>query len=61
MKQFFFEKKSKKPSPKIGLVELIDSKGIDYRFNHKLKNGLKTQKNIFLPVLELMSDSLTAI
>ena len=28
---------------------------------HKLKNGLKTQKMHFLPVLELMSDSLTAI
>jgi hypothetical protein len=32
--------------------------------HHKLKNGLKTQKMHFLPVLpvfELMSDSLTAI
>ena len=28
---------------------------------HKVKNGLKTQKMHFLPVLELMSDSLTAI
>ena len=28
---------------------------------HKLKNGLKTQKMHFLPVIELMSDSLPAI
>ena len=28
---------------------------------HKLKKGLKTQKMHFLPVIELMSDSLTAI
>ena len=28
---------------------------------HKLTNGLKTQKMLFLPVLGLMSDSLTAI
>jgi hypothetical protein len=28
---------------------------------HKLKNGLKTQKLHFLPVFELMSDSLMAI
>ena len=27
---------------------------------HKLKNDLKTQKMHFLPVLELISDSLTA-
>ena len=27
---------------------------------HKLKNGQKTQKMHFLPVFELMSDSLTA-
>ena len=28
---------------------------------HKLKNGQKTQKMHFLPVFELMSDSLTTI
>ena len=28
---------------------------------HKLKNGLKTQKRHFLPVLDLMSDSLMTI
>ena len=28
---------------------------------HKLKNGLKTQKMHFLPVFQLMSDSLTTI
>ena len=28
---------------------------------HKLKNSLKTQKMHFLPVFELMSDSLTTI
>jgi hypothetical protein len=28
---------------------------------HKLKKGLKTQKMLFLPVLELILDSLTAI
>ena len=51
----------------LGLVELIDAKGIDVALygpeaiRHKVKNGLKTQEMHFLPVIELISDSLTAI
>jgi hypothetical protein len=50
------------------LVGLIDAKGIGVAnlygceaVGHKLKNSLKTQKMHFLPVFELMSDSLTTI
>jgi hypothetical protein len=52
----------------LGLVELIDAKDIDVANPYgreavrlKLKNGLKTQKMHFLPVFELMLDSLTAV
>ena len=51
----------------LGLVGLIDAKGILLNLYgheavwHKLKKGRKTLKMHFLPVLELMSDSLTAI
>ena len=37
------------------------SKLVREAVRHKLKNGLKTQKMHFLPILEHMSDSLTAI
>ena len=51
------------------LVELIDVKGIGVAYKlygceavrHKLKNSLKKQKMHFLPVVELMSDSLTTV
>ena len=51
----------------LGLVRLIGAKCIDVAqpklcgreaVRHKLKKGLKTQKMHFLPVLELISDSL---
>ena len=54
----------------LGLEELIDAKCIGVAWlnlygheavRRKLKKGLKTQKMHFLPVFELMSDSLTAI
>ena len=52
-----------------GLVGLNDPKNTDVANNlcgretvqHKLENGLKHKKCIFLPVIEFTSDSLTAI
>jgi len=45
----------------LGLVELIDAKGVDVAqpmpceaVQHKLKNGLKTQTMHVLPVFELI-------
>ena len=51
----------------LGLVGLIDAKGIDLNLycreavRHKLKKGRKTLEMHFLPVLELMLDSIKSI